>query len=599
MEKKGKKQSLEEIRKIIDDFVRNAYRLRFRLKIEDIDVEDIDLSGASINVQDIHNCNFHNSNLCLVMNLSEKQGWEKQDYSFIDCDLRGNKIEFLNCTKSYRTHIYLINVLLDEEQIKKFNSLIENDHCLFFADYATIKKNKGLRIHASVALSTIGEQLYSNKPPKIIQADEAEQKVLIIESILKEINSSQIKKLYNCLAGQMTSVEKVQMFVNKTITGKTIRNLVIDEEMYSLLEHLETKECKCENVIFDLPSTMITNNYIRKYLREGINIDEIINSKFPTLKLDVWNPSTMHNYRFGDTPVTIRHNLYLELGRQCNANCVFCRNKCMKEVKYNFKRIMRELNRYVNDSRPFESLIDLFDTIYVGGGEPTLRIEDLKELLSLRYVPFTVISNGTTGLNELACSIPPSSNIKYMVSRHSYDDSENAAIFGIDKKHFNNLCFIPDIYSCTCLKGGMDSVEKILKYIDYVLDEGFSDIIFTSLMDGPSIYSVRSNKANKSLNIDPDVFERVISILKEKGMKENSYPIVSSSGYILRILKVTEGSKRSIAFKRYLGKKEFEELWLSAVKRTYDLTMSPDGNLYSSWNGKKLVRSLSPVYYDK
>ncbi len=62
MEKKGKIQSLEEIKKIIDDFARNAYRLRFRLKIEDIDVEDIDLSGASINVQDIHNCNFHNSN---------------------------------------------------------------------------------------------------------------------------------------------------------------------------------------------------------------------------------------------------------------------------------------------------------------------------------------------------------------------------------------------------------------------------------------------------------------------------------------------------------------------------------------------------------
>lgn len=599
MEKKGKIQSLEEIKKIIDDFARNAYRLRFRLKIEDIDVEDIDLSGASINVQDIHNCNFHNSNLCLVMNLSEKQGWEKQDYGFIDCDLRGNKIEFLNCTKSYRTHIYLINVLLDEEQIEKFNSLIENNHCLFFADYATIKKNKGLRIHASVALSTIGEQLYSNKPPKIIQADEAEQKVLIIESILKEINSPQIKKLYSCLSGQMTSVEKVQMFVNKTITGKTIRNLVIDEEMYSLLEHLETKECKCENVVFDLPATMITNNY---YARKfgGIKIDKINNSTFPTLKSTVWNPSTMRKYRFGDTPVTIRHNLYLELGRQCNANCVFCRNKCMKEVKYDFEKIMQKLNCYVNDSRSFESLIDLFGTIYVGGGEPTLRIDDLRKILSLCYRPsVTVISNGTAMLNELVCSIPPSSNIKYMVSRHSYDDSENAAIFGIDKKHFNNLCFIPDIYSCTCFKGGMDSVEKILKYIDYVLDEGFSDIIFTSLMDSPSIYFVRSNKANKSLNIDPDVFERVISILKEKGMKENSYPIVSSSGYILRILKVTEGSKRSIAFKRYLGKKEFEELWLSAVKRTYDLTMSPDGNLYSSWNGKKLVRSLSPVYYDK
>ena len=74
------------------------------------------------------------------MNLSEKQGWEKQDYSFIDCDLRGNKIEFLNCTKSYRTHIYLINVLLDEEQIEKFNSLIENDHCLFFAEIYNFPK---------------------------------------------------------------------------------------------------------------------------------------------------------------------------------------------------------------------------------------------------------------------------------------------------------------------------------------------------------------------------------------------------------------------------------------------------------------------------
>ena len=426
--------------------------------------------------------------------------------------------------------------------------------------------------------------------------------VLVIEGILKEINSPQIKKLYSCLSEQMTSIDKVHMFVNETITGKIIRDLVIDEEMYSLLEHLETKECKCENVVFDLPATMITNNYyVRKF--GGINIDEINNSTFPTLKLDVWNPSTMRKYRFGDTPITIRHNLYLELGRQCNANCVFCRNKCMKEAKYDFEKIMQKLNCYVNDSRPFESLIELFGTIYVGGGEPTLRIDDLKRLISLtgeEYIPITIISNGTANLEKLMEEIIPSENVQYMVSRHSYDDSENAAIFGIDEKNFCDLYLLrPNVYSCTCFKGGMDSVEKIMKYIDYVFDNGPSDIIFTSLMDSPSIYSVRSNKANKSLNIDPDVFEKVISILEAKGMKANSYPIVSSSGYILRILKVTEGSKRSIAFKRYLGKKEFEELWLRAVKRTYDLTMSPDGNLYSSWNGKKLVKSLSPVYYDK
>ncbi len=63
-------------------------------------------------------------------------------------------------------------------------------------------------------------------------------------------------------------------------------------------------------------------------------------------------------------------NLYLELDRICNCACSFCRNQSFESVEYNFDKIVDNILKII----PFLKRID------IGGGEPTLRIEDLIRL---------------------------------------------------------------------------------------------------------------------------------------------------------------------------------------------------------------------------
>lgn len=561
------------------------------------DAENVDLSEVGeITNPHLEGSNVHNCNLNIIINL-HYLNLIINTHFLRDCDIRGNKIKFADpqidteeC--SYNSYdmdsnkLLLTNVLLDQNQIEYLNSLILKNSNLYMADYETVINNKNLRISAANVIDIISRKIYnvhhSLSITGIMSKDEIREKVLRIEDFLNICNSPCIKELYNNIKDQLSDREKIKMFCERTIDGKTFHDLVINKEMYIALSYLNIFNCKFENVIFDVPTNFITHEHYSSEMY--LTISEMSNSKFPNVHYKDWKDVKIKRVGL-KTPITFRRNLYLELGRECNAKCSFCRNNCMKKEEYNLERIISQLDKKIN----------LFDTIYIAGGEPTLKNDDVIKLID-RYKNrnITVVSNGTNKLQELYTKYGDLNyNLDYMISRHSHDDEENARIFGIPSSNFlslyelinqNKKRILPLSLSCTCIKGGMDSAKKIIEYIEFASLLGITNIVFTNLHDDSSITLTENNKKNIDLNIDNNVFEEVIELLKINGIVETKYPIISSGGYELRTFKPKRGNHLNISFKRYLSKEELNKLWVNAVKRTFDLSMSPSGTIYDTWS---------------
>ena len=543
--------------------------------IEDINLENVDLSK----IPEIENpligyANLHNTKLRMLF--TDSAGIRKTD-------LRGTSIRIEPKDKLQIIVIRLNDVLLDNEQIAYLNELQNEDIIELTCDYETLKSNPNLL----VSTHSIKEIIIDLLPPgnswsiSTYTKEELKEQVSIIENILNTSSCPELKMIYDNIKDQMTDFEKRYMFTDSFIINKTFHDLTINAKLYECLRRFFLTHCKFKNIIFDMKTTNFTDGYTRKF-----ELDEVENIKFPNfIKTDL---KEIQEKRIADTPFTIRHNLYVELGRTCNAKCEFCRNACMQKDKYNLKKIKKTLINVKN----------FFNQIYIGGGEPSLKLKALYDL-NEEYLfdkNFTIITNGSVTLRDVINNYYLR-NQNYMISRHSYEDVQNARIFGLPTNQFitfDELCRTDlDLsLACTCIKGGMDSVNKLLEYIKFADEYDIENILFTNLQDDASISVVQNN--NTFLNIDPNVFNDTIRILKNNGWIQEKYPIISNSGYELITLKTNSlfsKNRMTVRFKRYVSKKELDMLWQTAIKRTFDLSLSPNGILYDDWS-ENHIKSL-------
>ena len=86
--------------------------------------------------------------------------------------------------------------------------------------------------------------------------------------------------------------------------------------------------------------------------------------------------------------------------------------------------------------------------------------------------------------------------------------------------------------------------------------------------------------SSNDLCIDENLFFKVREYLKINGFKEK-YPIYATGGYVSYILRNKEGFQ--VAIQKYITKEELEEKWISSIKRAFDLSISPNGELYEDW----------------
>ena len=115
------------------------------------------------------------------------------------------------------------------------------------------------------------------------------------------------------------------------------------------------------------------------------------------------------------------------------------------------------------------------DTVFIGGGEPSLRINAIKEIYHCFPVYYArpkliVVSNGSMSIDSLYTIIDYAD---VYISRHAIKDEDNISILNPnnnthilsleDLRNFpatNKITFCP-----VCVKDGLDSSEKIIEYI--------------------------------------------------------------------------------------------------------------------------------------
>lgn len=237
---------------------------------------------------------------------------------------------------------------------------------------------------------------------------------------------------------------------------------------------------------------------------------------------------------------------------------------------------------------------DYVNAVVIGGGEPTLRLDDVKSLRNYfenSKIDWHLFTNGTNP--SIIDDDYIMDNFKINLSRHAIDDKENMFIFNsnssimssrdIERLNFRNG---EVTLNATCFNGGLDSVKKILEYIDFAKNVGCKKVLIQDLQKSTSLGS-RSVNYN-DLCINPDVFEELIEKLKCD--YKTKYPIYATGGYVSQIFKNKEFS---ISIQKYINPFELDKKWISAIKRSFDLSIDPSGNLYENWNQTTgLVKTL-------
>lgn len=177
-------------------------------------------------------------------------------------------------------------------------------------------------------------------------------------------------------------------------------------------------------------------------------------------------------------------NLYVRASNNCNANCNFCEyhGSCTAFNFQSFYKVLRELRDR-----------DIIGKIQITGGEPSIDGTKLYKICdTLRnYFPNTFI-----GINSNGYSLDNLKRVNHLVdnfaiSRHHYDDKVNEEIFGTDtvpnEKSLRE--FIESVgeekvhFSCNLIKGYIDNLDDVKKYLNKVSSMGINDVGFVTLMD--------------------------------------------------------------------------------------------------------------------
>lgn len=278
-----------------------------------------------------------------------------------------------------------------------------------------------------------------------------------------------------------------------------------------------------------------------------------------------------------------RVQAYVTLGSMCNSQCGFCRNKVtdtelMKQDSAKLFETLKEYSPYIH-------------TMVFGGDEPLLYSKRLEHILNNvldKDVNSYLITNGSripffTEINS--CKLCKRLN-GVMLSRHHYDRQKNAAVFGnpnlITEREIkyevcdalrNKLEF-----ATTCFKGGIDSATEILNFIEWGKMLGVNKFLFNNLQKDATV-----EKYFKNHQIDSSVFVAAEDKLISSGYNLGSF-ICSNAGYDITTY-TKEGTR--VGFKRYHSTvEETIERWKCSIKHTFDVSIMPNGGIFSDWTNK-------------
>jgi 7-carboxy-7-deazaguanine synthase len=151
--------------------------------------------------------------------------------------------------------------------------------------------------------------------------------------------------------------------------------------------------------------------------------------------------------------------LNIVLTFDCNMNCVYCVARDFDECLKKDLEVSKELINAINSSP--------FNTIVITGGEPMLKQDALKELISgITHKNIIIDTNGTTMPNSNLIEIIRKKNIQVRVS---LDSSDSTTEIKFRKITSNNM----DNYLAYCKK-----VKNIMQYEKSGIDIAVQSVLF-------------------------------------------------------------------------------------------------------------------------
>ena len=575
-----------------------------------------------------------------------KEVW--YDCTFENCNFKNTNIKFeprkLKHIEKFRSfgHEFFLTGYKNYTSIKDCN--FENCDLSYLSNYDLEKvnitgcnfKNTGLRVDFSY-LSNVSnyiydlydvilDDFYNDKPSTYWKDIEFNFNTLLLNPQINfGISSKELFQIENYPNEDKTTLEELEFYLTLDKEGylialyNTLKNHLTKKERIAFLKDKKLNKDLGNIIIKNIPLELLSLIRFGPKAKLGEvvlteSFDEIIygNSfgelwkkqqqqpiyRLPNISFDSWQYLNKSDTgRIGRTNFTYRVNLNVELDRDlCNANCRFgCRNKFFEPVPYNHNNIVLNIAKLHSRYR--------LNNIVVGGGEPTLLLEDIESLCDTAILgpKWFVFTNGSTSWEELSRILFRTQAGLY-VSRHALDDDENRKILALKNEAEINLLnlkklwdlswYYNPILSATCFKGGLDTPEKIIKYFNGILELGASQsIMLTNLYKD---FSAGSKCNFNNLALDSDIFNEVKNYLIRKDYTPNTQ-IYSTAGFkVTTYRNLTTDSRVNIIFKEHITKKELEEAWPTAIKRTFDLSIDPAGNIYENWH-----QSYAPFDIDK
>lgn len=256
---------------------------------------------------------------------------------------------------------------------------------------------------------------------------------------------------------------------------------------------------------------------------------------------------------FSHTPSKIESpyiNLYIRF-KGCNASCSFC------EYSNIAKRF--NIDKYIEILTELKSKIDIRKIAYTGG-EPTLNYDFFRDVVNTSYEisPFSSHSMNTNGLriDKIIKDDDLISKMEFIhISRHHYDDKKNNEILKFKSasndliKELSNHINKPDslFFSCNLIKGYIDNLDEIIKFIDSSRNLGIYRHGFVSLMQINDY--CKNNFVNfNHFDLPPDKFYKT-----KKWTNEN---ICECYNYVYVPNNFDGGNLSKLYFKNTYGKSE-------------------------------------------
>ena len=524
---------------------------------------------------DVKDCNFEGTN---IINMQMHTPHLKY---YINCDFRKTNIKFdknYNLYSLYDEGFRFYNCYLPDDFFETYDSRIQ---CLSWCDVATIKNNPNLTFPEKLIFEAVSYEL---QKPEGVFIDSVKDAINFIKQYDKTGRLvSFIKTINKCCDGRKSDM--VSLLKHRDIWQWIFKDAYFDSDLIFDLP-ITFNRCLFENCTFDAPVSDLfkgikfkshsgkRSNNIRNNRFEGVN--------FPQMDHNSWKD--IEKNRVSRSRITARTNLYLELGRSCNARCEFCRNESFGKCDYDLDAILEKL-----------TLVEPYiDDLVIGGGEPTLLLKDLKKLVnyvdwmdSERRLDRYVFSNGTAPMDVYDWL--RDKHFSLNISRHAVSDEENARILNCRNRLIGNkvknastenlryLVRFGATMCATCFSGGLDTKEKLLEYIEFAKKLGAGRILLSNLhLDSSSGDLVSFN----DINIASNLFKDTMDYLESRGFSK-SVPIYSTGGYLSTVL---EYGNFKVIFKEYISKKDIELEWNRASKRTFDLSIDPSGRLFDNWH---------------